>query len=100
MEWHIMESIEEITDAIDNKKHAIGVFMNLKKAFDTLNYNILFNKLEKYGIRGLVLGWIKSYLKGQQQFVQLGNNFSKYLDITCGVPQGSVLGPKLFILYL
>lgn len=61
---------------------------------------MLFNKLEKCGIRGLVLDWIKSYLKEQQQFVKLGNHCSKYLDITCGVPLGSVLGPKFFMFYI
>ncbi len=68
----IMESIEEITDAIDNKKHAIGVFINLKKAFDTMNHNKLFNKLGKYGIRGLVLDWVKSFFERTATFCKVG----------------------------
>ena len=69
-------------------------------AFDTINHDLLICKLEKYGVRGVVLNWIKSYLNGRKQFVKLGNNCSSYLDIACGVPQGSVLGPKLFILHI
>ena len=86
--------------AIDKKQQAIGVFIDLKKAFDTINHDILICKLEKYGVRGVVLDWIKSYLNGRKQFVKLGDYCSSCLDIVCGVPQGSVLGPKLFILYI
>lgn len=96
----IIESIEKITDAIDNKQYAIGIFIDLKKAFDTINHNILVNKLEKIEIRGIANEWIKSYLDRRQQFVKLGKYCSKCLDIACGVPQGSILGPKLFILYI
>jgi hypothetical protein len=95
-----MESIERITDAIDNHQYAIGIFIDLRKAFDTINHNILINKLEKIGIRGMAIDWIKSYLDRRKQFVKLGNHSSNCFDIACGVPQGSVLGPKLFILYI
>ena len=96
----LLESIERITEATDNQQYAIGIFIDLKKAFDTINHSILLNKLEKIGIRGIALKWIESYLERRQQFVKLGNYKSECLDIACGVPQGSVLGPKLFILYI
>lgn len=96
----LTELIEEITNSIDQKKYAVGVFVDLKKAFDTINHDILINKLERYGIRGVVLKWVSSYLQNRQQFVKMGEYKSKCLDISCGVPQGSVLGPKLFIMYI
>ncbi len=96
----IIEAVEEITNAIEQKKYAVGLFIDIKKAFDTINHDILIKKLERLGIRGIVLDWIKSYLQRRQQFVKLGDVCSQCLDIVCGVPQGSVLGPKLFIMYI
>lgn len=83
----LLELIEEITSSIDKKKFAIGVFTDLKKAFDTINHKLLIKKLERYGIRGVVLHWIKSYLSNRQQFVKMGDFQSSNLDIACGVPQ-------------
>uniref|UniRef100_A0A8C6M161 Reverse transcriptase domain-containing protein n=1 Tax=Nothobranchius furzeri TaxID=105023 RepID=A0A8C6M161_NOTFU len=91
---------EEITECIDKKKHAIGLFLDLKKAFDTVNHDVLMRKMEKYGFRGIVLDWIKSYLSNRQQYVQINQHKSGLREIQCGVPQGSVLGPKLFIMYI
>ena len=78
----------------------VGCFLDLKKAFDTVNHRILISKLRKYGIRGYILQWFESYLKNRKQFVQIKNFKSQIKSPTCGVPQGSILGPLLFILYI
>ena len=96
----VMELIEEITNATDNKKHAIGVFIDLKKAFDTVDHGILIKKLEHYGVRGAASDWLKSYLSNRKQFVNIDGCSSELLDVICGVPQGSILGPTLFIIYI
>ena len=96
----LTELVEEITASLDNNKYAIGIFVDLKKAFDTVNHNILAKELYFYGIHGVAHQWIMSYLENRSQFVHYENCDSEELKICCGVPQGSVLGPKLFILYI
>ena len=96
----LMELIEDVTQSLDAHKHTIGVFIDLKKAFDTIDHRILLNKLNHYGLRGKSNDWIKSYLESRKQYVKLENCESDYMKVVCGVPQGSILGPKLFILYI
>ena len=96
----LLELTEEITKALDNKKLTIGVYVDLKKAFDTINHSLLFKKLEKYGFRGIANNWIRSYLNNRSQFVSFKSCNSDLLPVVCGILQGSVLGPKLFILYI
>jgi len=89
-----------IVDNLDNKLHTIGIFLDLSKAFDTINHNILLDKLYNYGIRGLANDWIRNYLTGRSQRVIFNNCSSRPTEVTCGVPQGSILGPLLFLLYI
>ena len=77
-----------------------GVFIDLKKAFDTIDHHLLLRKLEAYGIRGMANEWLKSYLHNRLQYVSVEDNNSDLLNVICGVPQVSILGPKLFILYI
>ena len=91
---------EKISSAIDNQEFPVGIFIDLSKAFDTINHSILLEKLSFYGIRGITLEWFRSYFQFRQQYVFLHNVASSLLPITCGVPQGSILGPLLFILYI
>ena len=96
----LIELVDNITNAFSNNLCAIGVFIDLSKAFDTINHNILLAKLEHYGIRGIPLQWIADYLSNRYQYTSIGNCDSNRLHIQHGVPQGSILGPLLFLLYI
>jgi len=85
---------------MDNGMFSTGVFIDLKKAFDTVVHEILLEKLYRYGIRGIILEWLLSYLKGRSQVTQIDGYVSPKELNPCGVPQGSVLGPLLFLIYI
>ena len=80
--------------------YTLGVFIDLSKAFDTVDHQILLKKLHYYGIDGTALKWFKSYLSNRKQYISTQEISESCLDIICGVPQGSILGPLLFLIYV
>ena len=92
--------IENLVNALDNGKCAVGIFLDFQKAFDTVNHNILLDKLHCYGIRGIANQWFFSYLSNRQESVVYNGYESELKVINCGVPQGSILEPLLFLLYI
>ena len=96
----LIDITEKIRNALDNKNHVCGVFVDLQKAFDTVNHNILLSKLNHYGIRGTANDWLSSYLSNRSQYVSIMGFDSTCQKIRHGVPQGSVLGPLLFLIYI
>ena len=96
----ILDIVNTILQNMDNGKFSCGVFIDLKKAFDTVNQEILLAKLENYGIRGVIKSWFRSYLTDRKQTTEVKNDVSEAETTLCDVPQGSVLGSLLFLLYI
>lgn len=96
----VIKLADYTASALDKKYFTLGVFVDLKKAFDTIDHKLLMNKLEQYGLRGHAYSWLESYFDNRYQYVHFNDHQSEMRKLTCGVPQGSVIGPKLFILYV
>ena len=96
----LLTLIDNIVNSFEKNEYTLGVFLDFSKAFDTIDHKILLSKLNTYGIRGVSNTWINDYLTDRQQYVLYCGSESSYQTIKCGVPQGSILGPLLFLLYI
>ena len=99
--WHWFSFlIIIIASAMDNRESTAGLFLDLRKAFDAIDQHSLLNKLDHYGIRGHSFNWVSSYLTDRKQLVQFTSACSQPEPIVCGIPQGWIVGPLLFIIYI
>ena len=99
-EYAALELVDRISNGLDNRNLPISIFLDLSKAFDTLDHQILLHKLYHYGIRNSALNWFSSYLTNRLQYIDIDGTKSKSHPLSTGVPQGSILSPLLFIIYI
>ena len=99
--YAIVRLVDKIFDSFEKEQFTLGVFIDLSKAFDTVDHSILLKKLKRFGVTDKNLAWFQSYLSNRKQYIEIGENSKtdpKY--VTCGVPQGSILEPLLFLVYV
>jgi hypothetical protein len=92
--------MDKLIQALEKGQYTIAIFLDFSKAFDTVNHKILLEKLSYYGIRGVANKWVESYLSNRKQFTTYNGSNSSISNVKCRVPQGSILGPILFLLYI
>ena len=97
----IIQLVDQIYENFEENKYTLGVFIDLSKAFDTVDHKTLLSQLETYGVKRNLLKWFKNYLTNRKQYVQINNNGkTAFENVICGVPQGSILDPLLFLIYV
>ena len=97
---NLLETVDDWTIALNNRESVAVAYVDFAKAFDSVVHSKLIIKLQSFGLGGLLLQWIANFLKGRQQKTVVGRSCSRYTDMGSGVPQGSVLGPLLFVMYI
>ena len=99
-DYAILSIIDKVQKAVDDCELSCGLFLDFSKAFDTVDHDILIDQRKYYGIRGIGKAWFTSYLKNRKQMVTVNGATSDLVTVPCGILQGSVLGPILFLLYI
>jgi hypothetical protein len=97
---HLLSLTNYVSNELNKKNYTVGIFLDLRKAFDVVPHKILLKKLENLGINGIALRWFASYLEGRKQCVDIDDNLSDVLNLTISILQGSILGPILFLCFI
>ena len=99
-EHAILQLIDQVNNSFERNQFTLGIFIDLSKAFNTVDHKILYSKLKNYGVRRNNLKWFESYLNNCKQFIAYNNKYTSFETFMCGIPPGSILGPLLFLIYV